>query len=230
MTLNPDRSPDGAPALVISTGTKLTPARVLVVTVTPASTPSVAAPKVRPEMVTVLAPAPTAPVPVKVIEPVPTTTAKLLRDEVAPDTATKKLAGTAMLITLLVLHAGKSVAVVKAMVIALFTAFATLSAGAIVSETAVTCLTTAAVATTPVQAILSLLVWTVMPLDAWPEAAPEPMVTPQRVMTTVLPAVNGAVAVDRTICVLPGTPAVVPVAISIVTVGIGPPLAKKLFG
>jgi len=67
------------------------------------STPSVAAPKVRPEMVTVWAPAPTAPVPVKVIEPVPTVTTKLLRDDVAavtvaPDTTAKKLAGKPMLI------------------------------------------------------------------------------------------------------------------------------------
>ncbi len=98
---------------------------------------------------------------------------------------------------------------------------ATLSAGAIVSETAVTFLTTAAVATRPVQAILSLLVWTVMPLVAWPEAAAGPMVTPQRVMTTVLPAVNGAVAVVRMIELLPGALAVVPVAVAIVTVGTG---------
>lgn len=133
---------------------------------------------------------------------------------------------------MLLLHAGKSVAVVKAMVIALLTEFATRSAGAIVSETAVTFLTTAAVAARPVHATLSLLVWTVMPLIAWPEAALEPMVTPQRVMTTVLPAVNVAVAVVRTIDVGPGAPAVVPVAVAIVTAGTGvaPPLAKKLFG
>jgi len=114
----------------------------------------------------------------------------------------------------------------------LLTAPATLSAGAIVSETAVTFLTTAAVATRLVQAILSLLVWTVMPLVAWPEAAAEPMVTPQRVMTTVLPAVNGAVAVVRMIELLPGALAVVPVAVAIVTVGTGVdgPLAKKLVG
>jgi hypothetical protein len=103
----------------------------------------------------------------------------------------------------------------------LLAAPATLSAGAIVSETAVTFLTTAAVATRPVQAILSLLVWTVMPLVAWPEAAAGPMVTPQRVMTTVLPAVNGAVAVVRMIELLPGALAVVPVAVAIVTVGTG---------
>lgn len=155
-----------------------------------------------------------------------------MRDDVAPVTACKKLDGKAMLITLLVLHAGKSVTVLKATVIALLTAFATLSAGAIVSETAVTCLTTAVDAARPVQATLSLLVWTVMPLIAWPEAAAAPMVTPQRVMVTVLPAFNVAVAVVRTIDVGPGAPAVVPVAVAIVTVGVGvpTPLAKKLVG
>jgi len=134
-----------------------------------------------------------------------------------------------MLIILLLVHEGKSVAVLKAMVIALLMAFATRSAGAIVSATAVTFWTTAVVAARPVQAMLSLLVWTVMPLTAWPEDAPEPMVTPHRVMTTVLPPVNGAVAVVNMSELPPGKPAVVPVAVSIFTVGVAP-LDKKLDG
>lgn len=98
MTLNPDRSPDGAPMLVASTATKFAPTPTLVVTVTPLSDPSVAAPKVRPEIVMICLPAATAKVPVNVIEPVPTTTAKLLRLDVAPVTDVKKLAGKPMLI------------------------------------------------------------------------------------------------------------------------------------
>lgn len=58
-TVNPDRGPDGTPAL--------TPSGAEVETVTPVSTPLVAAPNVKPLMVTVCLPAVTPAVPVNVM-------------------------------------------------------------------------------------------------------------------------------------------------------------------
>lgn len=65
-TANPDRGPDGAPSLWASREVE---------TLTPLSTPFVAAPNVKPLMVTVCLPAIRPAVPVKVMLPVATVTA-----------------------------------------------------------------------------------------------------------------------------------------------------------